>query len=180
MWRDERTGTTRKNACIRETMRMMKIRAVIMFAIAQAALAKWHASRRSANIAVEDWAVCHHGELCILCLACWIFDRSAHHHLACTTETVLCAPCSDWDAVSILRNVHEKMSCLLWACHSSLARLHAWFSFADGRRDSQRRSRSKRCVFVWRKQDDHGMRLMYGKWLMRRMYKRKTRQEKGK
>ena len=39
-WRDERTGTTRKNACNRETMRMMKIRAVMMFMIAQVALAK--------------------------------------------------------------------------------------------------------------------------------------------
>ena len=38
-------------------MRMMKIRVVMMFAIAQVALAKWHASRRSVNIAVEDQAV---------------------------------------------------------------------------------------------------------------------------
>ena len=36
-WRNERTGTTRKNA---ETMRMMKIRAVMMFIIAQVALTK--------------------------------------------------------------------------------------------------------------------------------------------
>ena len=35
---DKRTGTTRKNACSRETM--MKIRAVIMFIIAQVALTK--------------------------------------------------------------------------------------------------------------------------------------------
>ena len=35
-------------------MRMMKIGAVTMFMIAQAALAKQHASRRSANMAVED------------------------------------------------------------------------------------------------------------------------------
>ena len=36
---------------------MMKIRAVITFAIAQVASAKWHASRRSANIVVEDRAI---------------------------------------------------------------------------------------------------------------------------
>ena len=33
-------GTTRENACDRETMRMMKIRVVIMFIIAQVVLAK--------------------------------------------------------------------------------------------------------------------------------------------
>ena len=37
---DKRTGTTRKNACDQETMRMMKIRAVIIFIIAQVVLAK--------------------------------------------------------------------------------------------------------------------------------------------
>ena len=36
---------------------MMKIRAVIIFIIAQAALTKQHASRRSMNIAVEDRAI---------------------------------------------------------------------------------------------------------------------------
>ena len=35
-----RIGTTRKNACNRETMRMMKIRVVIIFMIAQVVLAK--------------------------------------------------------------------------------------------------------------------------------------------
>ena len=35
---DKRTGTTRKNACDRETM--MKIRVVMTFAMAQAALTK--------------------------------------------------------------------------------------------------------------------------------------------
>ena len=50
MWRDEwTTTTTRKNACDRETM--MKIGAVTTFAIAQAALAREHTSRRSINIA---------------------------------------------------------------------------------------------------------------------------------
>ena len=39
-WRDEQTGTTRKNACNRETMRMMKIGAVMIFVIAQVASAK--------------------------------------------------------------------------------------------------------------------------------------------
>ena len=38
-------------------MRMMKIRAVMTFAIAQVALAKQHASRRSMNIVVEDRAI---------------------------------------------------------------------------------------------------------------------------
>ena len=38
-------------------MRMMKIRAVIIFIIVQAVLAKWHASRRSVNIAVKDRAI---------------------------------------------------------------------------------------------------------------------------
>ena len=38
-------------------MRMMKIRAVAMFTTAQVALAKWHASRRSANLVVEDRAI---------------------------------------------------------------------------------------------------------------------------
>ena len=52
---DKWTGTTRKNACNRETM--MKIRAVIIFIIAQVALAKQHASRRSANTEVEDRAI---------------------------------------------------------------------------------------------------------------------------
>ena len=56
-WRNERTGTTRKNACNRQTMRMTKIRVVIIFIIAQVALAKWHASRRSMNTAVEDRAI---------------------------------------------------------------------------------------------------------------------------
>ena len=51
-WRDEQATTTGKNACNRETM--MKIRVVITFAIAQVALAKQHASRRSLNIVVED------------------------------------------------------------------------------------------------------------------------------
>ena len=37
-WRDERTRTTRKNACDRETK--MKIGLVMIFIIAQAALAK--------------------------------------------------------------------------------------------------------------------------------------------
>ena len=36
---------------------MMKIRAVTMFVIAQAVLAKQHASRRSPNTAVEDRAI---------------------------------------------------------------------------------------------------------------------------
>ena len=54
---DQRTGTTRKNACNREAMRMMKISAVIIFIIAQVALTKQHASRRSINIAVEDRAI---------------------------------------------------------------------------------------------------------------------------
>ena len=58
-WRDERTGTTRKNACDRETMRMMKIRAVIIFIIAQVVLAKEHTSGRSTNIVVEDRAIRH-------------------------------------------------------------------------------------------------------------------------
>ena len=49
MWRNEWATTTRENACNRETM--MKIRAVIMSAMAQAALAREHASRRSADIA---------------------------------------------------------------------------------------------------------------------------------
>ena len=48
-WRNERTATTRKNACNRETM--MKIRAVITFIIAQVALAREHASRRSTDTA---------------------------------------------------------------------------------------------------------------------------------
>ena len=48
---DKRTGTTRKNACDRETM--MKIRAVTTFATAQAALATQHASRRPANTEVQ-------------------------------------------------------------------------------------------------------------------------------
>ena len=56
-WRDERTGTTRKNACNRETM--MKIRVVITFITAQAASAKWHASGRSMNMVVEDRAIRH-------------------------------------------------------------------------------------------------------------------------
>ena len=43
---DKRTGTTRKNACNRETM--MKIRVVIIFIIAQVVLTK-HTSRRSMN-----------------------------------------------------------------------------------------------------------------------------------
>ena len=51
----KRTGTTRKNACDRETM--VKIRLATMFIIAQAVLTKQHASGRSTNIAVEDRAV---------------------------------------------------------------------------------------------------------------------------
>ena len=47
--RNERTTATGKNACTRETM--MKIRAVMMFMIAQVALAKQHTSRRSADTA---------------------------------------------------------------------------------------------------------------------------------
>ena len=47
--RNEQTTTTRENACNRETM--MKIRAVITFTIAQVALAREHASRRSVDIA---------------------------------------------------------------------------------------------------------------------------------
>ena len=38
-------------------MRMMKIRAVIIFVTAQVALANKHTSRRSINIVVEDRAV---------------------------------------------------------------------------------------------------------------------------
>ena len=38
---------------------MMKIRVVITFIIAQVALAKQHASRRSMNIVVEDRAIRH-------------------------------------------------------------------------------------------------------------------------
>ena len=38
-------------------MRMMKIGAVTMFTTAQVASAKWHASGRSAKIAVEDRAI---------------------------------------------------------------------------------------------------------------------------
>ena len=49
---DKRAGTTRKNACDRETM--MKIRVVIIFITAQVVLTKYHASRRSVNIEVED------------------------------------------------------------------------------------------------------------------------------
>ena len=49
--RNEWTTTTRENACNRETI--MKFRAVITitFAIAQVALAREHASRRSVDIA---------------------------------------------------------------------------------------------------------------------------------
>ena len=52
----EDTGTTRKNACNRETMRMMKIRVVIIFVIAQVVSIKY-TSRRSINITVEDRAI---------------------------------------------------------------------------------------------------------------------------
>ena len=52
---DERTGTTRKNACNRETM--VKIRVAIIFVIAQVVLTKYYASRRSTNIVVEDRAI---------------------------------------------------------------------------------------------------------------------------
>ena len=48
-WRNEGAATTRKNACNRETM--MKIGAATAFAMAQAALAREHASRRSADAA---------------------------------------------------------------------------------------------------------------------------------
>ena len=51
---DERTGTTRKNACDRETM--VKIRLAIIFVIAQVVLTK-HTSRRSISIVVEDRAI---------------------------------------------------------------------------------------------------------------------------
>ena len=51
----KRTGTTRKNACNRETM--VKIRVAIIFIIAQVVLTKYHTSRRSANIVVEDRAI---------------------------------------------------------------------------------------------------------------------------
>ena len=50
----KRTGTTRKNACDRETM--VKIRLAIIFIIAQVVLTK-HTSRRSTNIVVEDRAI---------------------------------------------------------------------------------------------------------------------------
>ena len=49
------TRTTRKNACDRETM--VKIRLAIIFIIAQVALTKYYASRRSTNIVVEDRAI---------------------------------------------------------------------------------------------------------------------------
>ena len=47
-WRNERGTTTRENGCNRETM--VKIRAVIVFAMVQAALAREHASRRPIDV----------------------------------------------------------------------------------------------------------------------------------
>ena len=64
---DKRTGTTRKNACNRETM--VKIRLATTFAAAQVALTKQHASRRSANIAVEDRAIRHNRNIVASCLS---------------------------------------------------------------------------------------------------------------
>ena len=55
---DKRTGTTRKNACDRETM--MKITAVITFIIAQVVLTKYYTSRRSVNIIAQVALTKHH------------------------------------------------------------------------------------------------------------------------
>ena len=56
MWRNEWTTATRENARNRETT--MKIRAVMMFAIAQAVLAREHTSGRSVDTAnAADQAV---------------------------------------------------------------------------------------------------------------------------
>ena len=51
---DKRTGTTRQNACNRETM--VKIRLAIIFIIAQVVLTK-HTSRRCRHRTVEDRAI---------------------------------------------------------------------------------------------------------------------------
>ena len=82
-WRDEWTGTTRKNACNRETMRMMKIRVVIIFIIAQVALTK-HTSRRSVNTVVEDRAQPEHGD-----------------KIVCPTSTS-CQNCPSWQPHAVV------------------------------------------------------------------------------
>ena len=63
---DERTGTTRKNACNRETM--VKIRLAIIFIIAQVVLTKY-TNRRHRNRIVEDRAIRYNRNIEANCLS---------------------------------------------------------------------------------------------------------------
>ena len=86
---DERTGTTRKNACNRETM--VKIRLAIIFIIAQVVLTK-HTSRRSISIVVEDRAIRHNRNIEASCLSntihAEVVAKPNHHSTQDEFETV--------------------------------------------------------------------------------------------
>ena len=69
---DKRTGTTRKNACNRETM--VKIRLAIIFIIAQVVLTKYTSSRFRSRI-VEDRAIRYNRNIEANCLSNTVLGR---------------------------------------------------------------------------------------------------------